>query len=45
MSEPTPAFLAVFLGSLIPLGVATGIAGVGFFFFYLFWFGTDWIFG
>ena len=49
MSEPPPdadpSFLSVFLGSLVPLAVAAGIAAVGFFLFYLFWFGTDWVFG
>ena len=43
--DEDPSFLSGFLGSLIPLAVAVGIAAVGFFFFYLFWFGTDWIFG
>ena len=43
--DEAPSFLSGLLSSLIPLAVAVGIAAVGFFFFYLFWFGTEWIFG
>ena len=43
--DEDPSFFSVFLGSLVPLAVAAGIAAVGFFLFYLFWFGTEWIFG
>ncbi len=44
-ADEDPSFLSVFLGSLIPLAVAVGIVAVGSFIFYLFWFGTEWIFG
>ena len=37
-------FIAMLLGSLIPIAVAITIAALGGFLIYLFWFGTDWIF-
>ncbi len=39
-----PTFIAMLLGSLIPIAVAIAIAALGGFLIYLFWFGTDWIF-
>ena len=43
-SHQEPSFVSVLLGALVPLGIAVGVAALGGFLIYLFWFGAGWIF-